>query len=281
MLATLSKDLRYGVRLLWNSPGFTVIAVLTLAIGIAANTTVFTWVDTVLLQPQGGIADGRNLATLESVDPDHEGFNISYPDYLDFPKNLRFSTPAMSHFPNALMVGEGETGEIVWGELVTDNYFGVMGVKPRLGRLFSTDDLSDKLKPVPVAVISERLWRSRFLGNPGIIGRTIRVNRRTLTLVGVAPAAFDGTMRGLVFDMWVPLSMGTELNIIRDGMLTNRKVRMFNAVTRLKPDVPIEKARQELAGLTRQLAADYPNTNKDFGATLFREWEAHNNLQVC
>ena len=92
LLTTLLKDLRYGVRLLWNSPGFTAVAVLTMAIGIAANTTVFTWVDAVLFQPRGGIADGRNLVTLECVDPDHEGFNISYPDYLDFRKHLKLST---------------------------------------------------------------------------------------------------------------------------------------------------------------------------------------------
>ncbi|RPJ55642.1 MAG: hypothetical protein EHM23_25545, partial [Acidobacteria bacterium] len=280
MLTTLSKDLRYGVRLLWNSPGFTAVAVLTMAIGIAANTTVFTWVDTVLFQPRGGIADAQSLVALECVDPDHEGFNISYPDYLDFRKNLKLSTPAASLFPQAFRVGEGETGELVWGELVTDNYLGVLGVKPLRGRLFSTDELSDKLKPAPVAVISERVWRSRFLGDPDVIGSTIRVNRRTLTIVGVTPAAFNGFMRGLVFDMWVPLGMGSELNIVRESMLSNRKTRPFNAVARLKPGVPIEKAREEIATLARQLASAYPDTNKDFGATLLSEWEAHTNLQA-
>ena len=280
MLTTLFQDLRYGVRLLWNSPGFTAVAVLTMAIGIAANTTVFTWVDTVLFQPRGGIADAQSLVTLECVDPDHEGFNISYPDYLDFRKNLKLSTPAVSLFPQAFRVGEGETGGLVWGELVTDNYFGVLGVTPLRGRLFSTDELTDKLKPAPVAVISERLWRSRFLGNPDVIGSTIRVNRRTLTIVGVTPEAFNGFLRGLVFDMWVPLGMGPELNIVRESTFSNRKSRGFNAVARLKPGVPIEKAREELATLTRQLASTYPDTNKDFGATLLSEWEAHNNLQA-
>ncbi len=279
MLTTLFKDLRYGVRLLRNSPGFTVLAVLTMAIGIAATTTVFTWVDTVLFQPRGGIADGRTLVTLESVDPDHEGLNISYPDYLDFRKNLKLSTPAMSLLPQALKVGEGENWELVWGELVTDNYFGVLGVKPLLGRLPGTDELSD-LKPVPVAVISERLWRSHFLSDPSVIGRTVRVNRRTLTIVGVTPAVFNGFWRGLAFDMWVPLGMGSELNIVREWMVSNRKVRPFNAVARLKPGVPIEKAREELATLARQLASAYPGTNKDFGATLLSESEAHNNLQA-
>ena len=251
-----------------------------MAIGIAANTTVFSWIDSILLQPLPGIADGQSLVTLESVDPDHEGFNISYADYLDFRKNLKFSTPAVSLLPQALRVGEGENWELVWGELVTDNYFGVLGVKPLLGRLPGTDELSDKLKPVPVAVISERVWRSRFLADPGVIGRTIRVNRRTLTIVGVTPAAFNGFWRGLVFDMWVPLGMGSELNIVREWMVSNRKVRPFNAIARLKPGVPIEKAREELATLARQLASAYPDTNKDFGATLLSEWEAHNNLQA-
>ncbi len=279
LLTTLLKDLRYGVRLLWNSPGFTAVAVLTMAIGIAANTTVFTWVDTVLFQPRGGIADGGTLVTLECVDPDHEGFNISYPDYLDFRKHLKLSTPAMSLFPQAFRVGEGENWKLVWGELVTDNYFAVLGLKPLLGRLPTTDELSDQPKPVPVAVISERLWRSRFLGDPAVIGRTVRVNQKTLTIVGVAPTAFNGFMRGMVFDMWVPLGMGPELNIVRESMLSNRKSRPFNAVARLKPGVPIEKARGELATLARQLAVAYPDTNKDFGATLLSEWEAHNNLQ--
>ena len=131
-----------------------------------------------------------------------------------------------------------------------------------------------------MAVISERLWRSRFLANPNVIGSSIRVNRRTLTIVGVTPAAFNGFWRGLVFDMWVPLGMGPELNIVRESMLSNRKSRPFNAVARLKPGVPIEKAREELATLARQLASTYPDTNKDFGATLLSEWDAHNNLQA-
>ena len=280
LFTTLLKDLRYGVRLLRNSPGFTAVAVLTMAIGIAANTTVFTWVDTVLFQPRGGIADGRTLVTLECVDPDHEGFNISYPDYLDFRKHLKLSTPAVSLLPQAFRVGEGENWKLVWGELVTDNYFAVLGVKPLLGRLPAADELSDQLKPVPVAVISERLWRSRFLADPAVIGRTVRVNRTTLTIVGVTPAAFNGFMRGLAFDMWVPLGMGQELSIVRESMLSNRKIRPFNAVARLKPGVPIETAREELATLARQLATAYPDTNKDFGATLLSEWEAHNNLQA-
>jgi predicted permease len=280
MTTTLVQDLRYGIRLLWNSPGFTVVAVLTMAIAIAANATVFTWVDTVLFQPRGGIADGSSLVALECVDPDQEGFNISYPDYLDFRQNLELSTPAASLLPQAFRVGEGETGELVWGELVTANYFGVLGVKPFLGRLFSTDEVSDNLKPAPLAVISERLWRSRFLGSPDVIGRTIRVNRTTLTIVGVTPAAFNGFMRGLVFDMWAPLSMGPELNIVRESMLSNRKARPFNAVARLKPGVPIERAREELNTLARQLASAYPDTNKDFSATLLNEWDAHNNLQA-
>ena len=280
LFTTRLKDLRYGVRLLRNSPGFTAVAVLTMAIGIAANTTVFTWVDTVLFQPRGGIADGRTLVTLECVDPDHEGFNISYPDYLDFRKHLKLSTPAVSLLPQAFRVGEGENWKLVWGELVTDNYFAVLGVKPLLGRLPAADELSDQLKPVPVAVISERLWRSRFLADPAVIGRTVRVNRTTLTIVGVTPAAFNGFMRGLAFDMWVPLGMGQELSIVRESMLSNRKIRPFNAVARLKPGVPIETAREELATLARQLATAYPDTNKDFGATLLSEWEAHNNLQA-
>ncbi|MEJ2079938.1 MAG: ABC transporter permease [Acidobacteriota bacterium] len=280
LFTTLLKDLRYGVRLLRNSPGFTAVAVLTMAIGIAANTTVFTWVDTVLFQPRGGIADGRTLVTLECVDPDHEGLNISYPDYLDFRKHLKLSTPAVSLLPQAFRVGEGENWKLVWGELVTDNYFAVLGVKPLLGRLPAADELSDQLKPVPVAVISERLWRSRFLADPAVIGRTVRVNRTTLTIVGVTPAAFNGFMRGLAFDMWVPLGMGQELSIVRESMLSNRKIRPFNAVARLKPGVPIETAREELATLARQLATAYPDTNKDFGATLLSEWEAHNNLQA-
>jgi predicted permease len=280
MFTTLSKDLRYGIRLLCNSPGFTAVAVLTMAIGIAATTTVFTWVDTVLFQSRGGTTDGGTLVSLECVDPDHEGFNISYPDYLDFSRNLKFSTPTVSLFPQAFKVGEAETCELVWGELVADNYFEVLGVKPLLGRLPGAGDLSDGLKPLPVAVISERFWRSRFLGDPAVVGRTVRVNRRALSIVGVTPAAFNGFMRGLAFDMWVPLGMGSELKIVPEWVLNNRKTRSFNAAARLKSGVPIEKAREELATLARELAATYPETNRDFGATLLREWEAHNNLQA-
>ena len=278
-MRTLHQDLRYGIRVLWSSPGFTAGAVLTLALAIAVNTTVFSWIDTILLHPLPGVGDGGRLVTFESVEPTGEGHNISYADYRDYRDTLKLAKVAVSLMPNALSLGEGEQAQRVWGEAVSGNYFDVLRVKPLLGRFFLPEEQGDKPGAYPVAVISERLWRSRFQVDPGVIGRTIRVNRSELTIIGVTPPEFCGATRGLIFEMWVPLMMGPQLHLLDEALLYNRKTRMHNAIARLQPGVTIEQARAEVIAVARQLAQANPLTNENMSATLLPPLKAHGDVR--
>src|ERR1019366_1004421 len=200
---TLAQDLRFGLRMSLKSPGFTLVAVLTLAISIAASTTVFSWIDNVLVRPIPGVANGHELLSFESLTPNGDFMTSSYPDYRDHRDHLKLLAGLAMVRPDPLSIGEEDHAERVWGELVTGNYFALLGVKPVLGRFFSPDEYGDKQGGYPVAVISYSLWKRRFRADPGAIGSTIRVNRQQLTIIGVAPPEFRGTMPGLAFETWI------------------------------------------------------------------------------
>ncbi|HXN47514.1 MAG TPA: ABC transporter permease [Bryobacteraceae bacterium] len=279
-MRTLWQDLRYGIRILKGSPAFTIVAVLTLALGIAASTTVFSWIDSVLLRPLPGVGDGAQLVAFESIQPDREGHNISYRDFRDYRDNLHLlSGVAVSDQPNAFSVGEGEHAERVWGELVSGNYFDVLRVTPALGRFFSPEEQGDKPAAYPVAVISERLWQSRFHGDRGVLGKTIRVNRTRLTVVGVAPRDFFGITRGLAFEMWVPIMMAPQLGLMGVDELEGRKARGLQAIGRLAPGVSVERARAEAMALSHQLETENPKTNEGVSATVFLQPDGHTGAQ--
>jgi predicted permease len=278
-MGTVFQDLRYGLRLLARSPAFTLVAVTTLALGIAANTAVFGWIDSVLLRPLPGTGAGDRLVVFELIDRTREGFNISYPDFRDFRDNLKLSSVAVSLFPNVLELGEGEHTQRVWGELVSGNYFEVLGVRPLMGRFFLPAEQGDTPPTSPIAVVSERLWRTRLGADPDVVGRVVRLNRHRLTIVGVAPAAFRGTVRGMLFDVWIPLTMAPQMGRIDASVLENRRARMLNAVARLAPGATLEQARAEVTSVAERLARLHPDTNTGFGATLVWEWDAHASVQ--
>jgi predicted permease len=280
-MRTLYQDLRYGARLLLGSAGFTAVAVLTLAIGIAANTTVFSWIDGVLLRPLPGVSDGRRLVVLELATSGWNGgsVNLSYNDYRFARENLSLLSGIAAHVMNtAFNVGEGENAQRTWGELVSGNYFAVLGVKALAGRVFLPEEFGEKPGGFPVAVIGERLWRGRFNADPGIVGRTVLVNRYPLTIVGVVPAEFRGTMPGLALDMWVPLMMTPQLTgaserIFQDGS------RNYRSIARLKPGVTIERARTEVQAFLRRAVEQNPRANEGISATLLPVWKAHTGAQ--
>ena len=264
----LWQDIRYGIRILRNSPGFTVVAMLTLALGIAASTTVFSWIDGVLLHPLSGVTDGARLVAFETILQNGEYHNTSYRDHLDYRDNLKLISGVAVWTQAPFSIGADEKPERIWGELVSGNYFKVLGVHPALGRAFGPEEYSDALGAHPVAVISDKLWRSRFNANPGVIGMPIRLNRHELTVIGVAPPEFRGGTTGLAFDIWVPVSMAFELKSSDQYMLSSRTWRGLFAIARLSPGASIEQARAEVAVEARRLAAVYPLTNQGIGATL-------------
>ena len=264
--------------MLWRSPGFTAVAVFTLALGIAATTTVFSWIDNLLLRPFPGARQGEQLAVLETADPDapNGAHGFSYLEYRDYRAGLKSFSGIAAHRQDVFSMGDAASGiQPVWGELVSGNYFRVLGVRPALGRFFTAEEDGDKLGAYPVAVISYALWRQRFHGDARAIGKTLRVNQRELTLVGVAPPEFRGTMPGLAFGIWVPVTMGRELGILSDRDFLKRQARSLYATARLAPGADLAKARAETAVFARRLETAFPASNRGVTAMALPAWEFH------
>jgi predicted permease len=261
--------------MLAKNPGFTAVAVLTLALGIGATTTVFTWIDGVLLHPLPGVEKPDELLSFETVAANGEFLTTSYPDYRDYRDHLTSLAGLAATQPEPLSVGEEDHAEQVWGELVSGNYFAVLGVKPALGRAFLPEEYGDKPGAFPIAVISYGLWRRRFNSDPQAVGKTIRVNRQELTIVGVAPPDFRGTIGGLAFDLWVPFMMHPQLQGVGEWMLRDRQTRQLIVIARLKPGVRLDQARAEIAGLARSMAEADADTNKGISATVLPIWKSH------
>ncbi len=275
-MCVLRQDLRFGFRVLVGNPGFTAVAVLTLALGIAVCSTVFSWIDAVLLHPYPGVGQLRDLALIECVTPGGEYLvNTSYLDYRDYRDNLKLvSGVAIGRFTPLSVGPEGKT-ERAWAELVSANYFDVLQVKPVLGRTFLPEEAADREGGFPVAVISYAMWQNRFHGDPKVLGKTIRLNRRELTIVGVAPKEFRGSLVGVMFDVWAPATMATAMGT-GDGTLHYRGTRdQTSTIIRLKPGVTVEQASAEVGALARRLAAMYPNSNRGVDAVAVPIWAGH------
>jgi predicted permease len=233
-----------------------------------------------LLRPLPGVSEGQRLAALEVLTSGWNGGSVlaSYSNYRAFRDNLKLISGVAAHRPTAFSVGEGAKAQRVWGELVSGNYFAVLGVKPILGRVFLPEEYGDKPGAYPVAVISERLWRNRFRADPGIVGKTVRVNRYELTVAGVVPAEFRGTESVLTYDMWVPLMMTPQLTGADEKIFSNGS-RYYWTTARLKPGVAIEQAREELVAQARRFAEQNPKTDEGLSATLLPLWKAHTGAQ--
>ena len=264
-MSVLLQDLRYGLRMLAKNPGFTVVAVLTLAIAIGASTTVFSWIDGVLLRPLPGVERPNELVAFENFAPDGTFLTTSYLDYRDYRDHLNSLAGIAATQVEPLNIGSEPHAQQVWGEMVTGNYFAVLGVKPVLGRVFAPDEYGDKTNGYPIAVISSRLWQSYFNSDASIVGKTIRVNQHDLTIVGVAPPDFRGTLSGLAFDVWIPFMMHPQIQGVGEWMLRDRQTRQLLCVARLKPGVTLVQARAEASALA--LLMSKVNVPEDSGVT--------------
>jgi predicted permease len=267
-LEGILQDVRFTLRQIRKSPGFTLTAVLTLAIGIGASTTAFSWINSVLLQPLSGVADPGQLVVLESVTPNGELVPNSYPDFIDFRKNLKLLDSVAVSRPSAFSVGREDHAERVWGELVSGNFFAVLGVKPEVGRLFLPAEYADTPNNFPIAVISDRYWRSHYGADPSIVGRTIRINQHELTVVGVAAPQFHGSLPVVSYDLWVPYMQQPALNSVKEWMLRDRHNRNMLGIARLRPGVTVAQARQELKALADRMAIANADVSLGMSATL-------------
>lgn len=260
--------LHHALRSLLRTPGFTAVAVLTLALGIGAMTTAFSWIERVLLNPLPGVADQSRVVALETLSVSGEALDTSFPDFLDYRAHVKNLSDVLVYKERPLNLGTSIDTERVWAEIVSGNFFEALRVRPRLGRFFAAIDQPDEAAAAPVAVIGEVLWRRRFQADPAIIGRTIKLNQHDYTVIGVAPASFLGSLNGLAFDVWVPI--GTNAQLLGSlQWLNSRSWRALHALGRLAPGATLESARVELAGLATQLARAHPETNRGYGiATL-------------
>ena len=262
-METLIQDVRYGLRMLRKSPGLTAVAVLTLALGIGANSTIFSWINGTLLNPIPGVSHASECVELTGP---------SYPDYVDLrDRNHSFSALVAAELYPMELTGN-ENPQHVWGVFSTANYFEGLGVKPILGRGFSPEE-GEKPNAAPVVVLSFDLWETRFGGERSVIGRVIQVNKHAYTVIGVAPPDFVGTQAGLQADLWVPTSMVEQLHDL--DLLPARGDTWLLPIGRLKPGVTREQAQAEMNVLMQQIVREHPDSHQgDNSITLYPLWRA-------
>jgi predicted permease len=273
-LEEVLQDLRFGMRMMARNKGVSAVAIITLAIGIGTSSTVFTWIDAVLLQPLGGVADPGRVVTLESVTPGGDLVTTSYPDFIDFRNHLKLFDGVAVTRPNAFTIGMEDHAERVWGELVSGNFFTVLGVKAEYGRVFLPAEFADAPGKFPIVVISDRYWRSHLRADPSVVGKTLRINQHELTIVGVAAPEFHGSLPVLSYDLWVPYMEQSVLNGVQEWMLRDRHNRNMLGIARLKPGVTIDQARSELQGLAQRMALAHADVSEGMSATVLPLWKS-------
>ena len=278
-METIWQDLRYSLRVLAKAPGFTAVAILTLAIGMGASVTIFSWVRAVLLNPLPGVAEPDRIVAVESLTPDADWVPTSYLDFRDLRDNCKLMESMSVAKPVALAVGNEDNIERVWGEVVSGNFFDLLRVKPELGRFFSPAEVDHQQNAHPLAILSHSYWSSHYHADPRVIGAMVRINHFPYTIIGVAPKAFHGSMPGLTFDMWAPATMYGQLASTGDSTLLDRKWRTFRVLVRLAPGVSIEQARAEVQSHAKDMARDNADTNQGMSATLLPMWKAHYGIQ--
>jgi predicted permease len=277
-LATLLQDIRYGIRMLAKNPGFTIVAVLSLALGIGGNATVYSWLEAVLLHPLSLVQHSGNLLAVESVMPDGSYHTSSYPDYRDYrDHNHVFSGMVGFELIGVnLKLEKEQQPQRDWGLLVTENYFDLLGVKAARGRTFHADDAHGPNSD-PYIVLSDGLWRRRFGADPKVVGKSVEINQHPFTVIGVAPRGFNGTIVGIAAEYFVPMMMQPQALPGED--LEMRNPTFVHMMGRLKPGVTLAQARAEMNTIARQLEQQYPDTNKDVAAYVCPVWQAHYGLQ--
>jgi predicted permease len=248
------QDLRFGARMLMKQPGFTLIAALTLALGIGANTAIFSLANALLLRSLP-VPQPAELVTVSRGDG--MGEPLSYPDFVALrERNEVLSGLAAAHFAE-ISFGNGSRSEMLRAELVSSDYFAVLRVAPALGRGFLPEEERGP-GAHPVVVLSHGFWQSRFGGDPQIIGQTITLNRQRYTVIGVAPAGFNGMTEIFRTDLWLPLMMLAQARPMFQTSLSNRHDQLFAAIGRLKPGVTLPQAQTALETINRQIEIAEP-----------------------
>ncbi len=265
MMQDLLLDIRYALRVLWKSPAFTLVAILTLMLGIGANVLVFGVVNAVLLRPLD-VSEPENLYELRLKPWTHwKLLTTSYPAFEDYrQRNTTFSGLAGYDGYSGGRLRWGNAVKTVSGYSATGNYFDLLGVQPQLGRFFHEADVRGP-NSAPYMVLSDRLWRSAFNADPGVVGTTVRLGKDPFTVVGVAPPRFHGSERFVWPDYWIPVVNHFDAEYLRD-----RTGHPLTVLGRLKPGVTPEQAAENLSAIAAQLAKEYPKTDTGVPLRLIR-----------
>jgi len=272
LLEDFGRDLHYGVRQLYRSPGFSALAILCLTLGIGANTAVFSWMEGILFRPYPAVAHQERLLALAGTAVGETGeTELSWPDFLELRRNCALCEDSFVSKITSSTLSIGEHAETAIGSIVSANYFDAIGVRPILGRGFEPgEDVGSNSHPV--VVISYQLWRNRFKGDLEIIGKVQRFNNVPHTIVGVAPERFHGTFVGWAMQFWVPASM-EETFEGGSYKLEDRGARWVESYIRLKPGVTRAQAQQEVSAIATRLQSAYPATNRGRSMRLFPLWQ--------
>jgi len=268
------QDLRIGLRMLRRSPGISLLAILCLTLGIGANAAVFSWIEGILLRPYPQVAHPERLFVLSGTSRSApKGTEVSWPDFQD----LKRATTLFDSFIAEKIVGttlnvSGDRAERATGSVVSANYFDALGVHPILGRAFDPVEETGR-NAHPVVVISYQLWKDRFRGDPGVIGRVQMLNGVPHTIIGVAPEDFYGTFVGYKFQFWVPASMQETFDP-GGYKLEDRSARWIEGFVTLEPGVTIAQAQAEISAAAKRLETTFPDTDRGRGIQLLPVWKS-------
>ena len=253
------EDLRYALRALVKHRGAALIAVLSLALGIGANTTIFTLVNAILMRPLP-VEEPARLAAVSTVDSRNPAFVLcSYPNYLDYRQRSQVFSSLFLHTPITInLTGRGDP-QLLMGQIVSGNYFSALRINPVLGRGFLPEE-DGAPGASPVAVLSYGLWRQQFGGDPSVTSRTISLNGRAFQIVGVAPSGFHGLNELYAADVWVPMAMYPQI-FPNPAMVTQRRFLGFSMAGRIKPGVSYPQAETAMRSIAAELEREYPKDN--------------------
>jgi len=267
------QDVRYSLRMIAKAPGYAAIAILTLSLGIGANTTIFSWINSTLLNPIPGLASPSEVVSLSLGRGTDNPFPFTYPDFEAMRDGQQsFTGITASGITPMSLTGKGKP-ERVWGMVTSANYFDLLGVRPILGRvLLPAED--EKPGGAPVAVISYRLWQTHFGANPEVVGQTLEINQHPYTIVGVTPAVFQGSQTGLRSEIWIPIMMEEQL-MPQGDLLHDHHYFWLGVLGRLKPGVRPEQAQEEMTVLLKREVKSYPEEHRGHDSvTVYPLWRS-------
>lgn len=269
-MRTLWNDTRYGIRMLAANPGFTAVAILSLAIGIGANTSMFSLADAMLLRPLP-VEHPSQVVLITSTSKAARYDRISYPDYIDFRNQVKSLSGLIGqkNIPLGFNPNPAVPAQLMLGLAVTTNYFDVLGVRPSLGRSFRADEDRE-----PVVIISDSIWDSQFGRDPSVIGRSVKLSKIDFTIIGVAPKSFPGLDRFAHEAMYVPFGVTPRFAADEKDLLGHRDRLNISVRGRLQPGRTVSQAQAELETIARNLEQAYPDTNRGRSVLAMNELDA-------